>query len=73
MPKSAIDQDKIEQALTGDRNFIIACELGVRYPTLKAMLSREHLHIRTSVRPRTTFMYHTYDSYILLFLKIYAF
>ena len=26
--KLAIDQDKIEQALTGDRNFSIACELG---------------------------------------------
>ena len=31
----------IQQALTGDRNFSIACELGVQYPTLKAMLSRE--------------------------------
>jgi hypothetical protein len=32
---------QIRQALTGDRNFRIACELGVQYPTLKAMLSRE--------------------------------
>ena len=31
----------IQQALTGDRNFRIACELGVQYPTLKAMQSRE--------------------------------
>jgi hypothetical protein len=27
--KSVIDQDKMQQALTGDRNFSIACELGV--------------------------------------------
>ena len=32
--KLAMDQDKIEQALTCDRNFCIACELGVQYPTL---------------------------------------
>jgi hypothetical protein len=44
----AMDQEKIQQALTGDRNFSIACELGVRYPVLKAMLSRDNLHIRTS-------------------------
>jgi hypothetical protein len=45
----AIDHDKIEQALTGDRNFSIPCELGVRYPMLKAMLNREDLHICVSV------------------------
>ena len=45
----AMDQEKIQQALTGDRNFSIAWELGVRYPVLKAMLSREDLHISTSV------------------------
>ena len=59
--KSVIDQDKMQQALTGDRNFSIACELGVRYPTLKAMLSREDLHIRASVRHITNVIYHTYD------------
>jgi hypothetical protein len=47
--KLAIDHDKIGQALTGDRNFSISCELGVRYPMLKAMLNREDLHIRVSV------------------------
>ena len=55
--KSVIDQDKMQQALTGDRNFSIACELGVRYPTLKAMLSRENLHICTSVRHITNVIY----------------
>ena len=49
--KLAINHDKIEQALTGDRNFSISCELGVRYPMLKAMLNREDLHIRISVCP----------------------
>ena len=45
----AMDQAKIEQALNGDRNFSISCELGVRYPTLKAMLNREDLHLRMAV------------------------
>ncbi len=49
--KLAIDHDKIEEALTGDRNFSISCELEVRYPMLKAMLNREDLHIRVSVSP----------------------
>jgi hypothetical protein len=49
--KLAIDHDKIEQALKGDRNFSISCELGVRYPMLKAMLNSEDLHIRVSVSP----------------------
>jgi hypothetical protein len=34
----AIDQDKIQQALSSDRNFSVSCELGVREPVLKAML-----------------------------------
>ncbi len=59
--KLAIDQDKIQQALTGDRNFSIACKLGVWYPTVKAMLSREDLHIRASVRHITNVIYNTYD------------
>jgi hypothetical protein len=49
--KSAIDHDKIRQALIGDRNFRISYELRVRYPMLKAMLNREYLHIRVSVGP----------------------
>ncbi len=44
-----VDQDKIQVALSGDRNFSIACELGVRYPTLRAMLNREDLHLHISV------------------------
>ena len=44
-----MDQEKIEKALTGDRNFSISCELAVRYPTLKAMLNSEDLHLRAAV------------------------
>ncbi len=43
--KLAIDYDTIEQAISGDRNFSIACKLDVRYPTLKAILNRQDLHI----------------------------
>ncbi len=45
-----LDRTRMEKALTGDRNFSIACELGVRYPTLRAMMNRDNLHLRTSVR-----------------------
>ena len=47
-----MDQEKMEKALTSDRNFSISCELGVRllrYPTLRAMLNREDLDLRTTV------------------------
>ncbi len=47
----ALDQAKIEKAFRvhGDRNFSMSCELGVRYPTLKAMLNREDLHLHVGV------------------------
>jgi hypothetical protein len=38
------------KSLTGDRNFSISCELGVRYPTLLAIMNREYLHLHKSVR-----------------------
>ena len=37
--------DQIGKALTGDRDFSNSCEFGVRYPTLKAMMNREDLHL----------------------------
>ena len=43
-----LDHARIEQALDGDRNFSISCELGVRHPSLKAMLIWENLHIRVA-------------------------
>jgi hypothetical protein len=45
-----LDRTRMEQALTGDRNFSISCELGVRYPSLRAMMNRTDLHLRCSVR-----------------------
>ena len=45
-----LDQTRMEQALTGDRNFSISCELGVRCPSLRAMMNRTDLHLRCSVR-----------------------
>ena len=37
------DSEKIQPALEGDRNFSISCELGLQYPTLKAMLNKGRL------------------------------
>ena len=52
--KLVVDSAKIQQALEGDKNFSIAWELGLRYPTLKAMLNRDELHIRILVCLYTT-------------------
>ena len=53
----AVDSSKIQQALEGDRNFSISCELGLRYPTLKAMLNRQDLHLRMSVCTYTWYIH----------------
>ncbi len=45
-----LDRTRMAKALTGDRNFSISCELGVCYPTLRARMNREVLHLRKSVR-----------------------
>ena len=47
--KVALDQDKIASILNRDRNFSVACELGVRYPTLRAMLNRGDLNLRMAM------------------------
>jgi hypothetical protein len=47
--KVALDQDKIASVLNGDRNFSVACELGVRYPTLRAMLNHGDLNLCIAV------------------------
>ena len=59
----AVDSLKIQQALEGDRNFSIACELGLRYPTLKAMLNREDLHLRMLVCVYTWYIHGIYIVY----------
>jgi hypothetical protein len=33
-------------SFTTDRNFSISCELGMRYPSLQAMMNQEDLHLR---------------------------
>ena len=71
----AVDSLKIQQALEGDRNFSIACELGLRYPTLKAMLNREDLHLRMSVCVYTWVIhgiYMVYTMYILCINTLYV-
>jgi hypothetical protein len=45
-----LDRTRMAKALTGDRNFSISCELGVQYPSLLAMMNREDLNLRVSVR-----------------------
>ena len=47
-----MDRTRMEKALTGDRIFSIPCELGVRYPSLRAMMNLEDLHLHVSVRFR---------------------
>ncbi len=69
----AIDHDKMQQELSSDRNFSIACELGVRYPVLKAVLNREDMHIRTAVSPSTSsrynkYVYHSYELHMSVFV-----
>ncbi len=41
----AFDHDKMQQAVSSDRNFSVSCELGVCYPVLKAVLNREDMHM----------------------------
>ncbi len=50
-----LDRTRMEQALTGDRKFSISCQLGVRYPSLRAMMNWADSHLRYSVR------FHLYD------------
>jgi hypothetical protein len=47
--KLDLDHEKFASVLNGDRNFSVACELGVRYPTLRAVLNRGDLNHRIAV------------------------
>ena len=44
------DRFTADVAVLSDRNFNVACETGIRYPTLPAMLNSEAMHFRVSVR-----------------------
>ena len=51
-PGSALvddDQFLVESVALSDRNFNLACETGIRYPTLVAMLNRRSMLWRTTV------------------------
>jgi hypothetical protein len=39
-----LDRSRMEKTLTDDRIFSISCELGVLYPSLRAMMNREYFH-----------------------------
>jgi hypothetical protein len=61
----AMDQAKIERCY-GDRNFSMLFTLGVRYPTLQAMVNREDLHLHVGVSLLFIFLayaMYTYDKH----------
>ena len=49
-PDAPGDKYAADSHVLCDRNFNVACETGIRYPTLPAMLNRDALLIRISVR-----------------------
>jgi hypothetical protein len=51
-PGSAVPdyQYHVERVALADRNFNLACETGIRYPTLVAMLNRRSMMWRTTVK-----------------------
>ena len=44
------DQYEVETVALADRNLNVPCESGIRYPSLVAMLNREDMRWRPSVR-----------------------
>jgi hypothetical protein len=64
--KVAMDHEKIASILNEDRNFSIACELGLLYPTLKAMINHADLNLRIAVSlPFQHFIYMVYTIHML--------
>ena len=60
------DQFLIESVALSDRNFNLACETGIQYPTLAAMLNRRSMMWRTTVR------YHHVYVYTCLYLVLFS-
>ncbi len=58
----------IIKSVAHSANFSISCELGVRYPSLRAMMNRDDLHLRTSVR----FQINGYAYHILCICFVYT-
>ena len=68
MPDAPGDKYAADSQVLCDRNFNVACETGIRYPTLSAMLNREAMLIRISVRfiPCYPKLYHVILGYPVL-------
>ena len=49
-PGEPADEYAADTQILCDRNFNVACETGIRYPSLLAMLNRDAIHLRISVR-----------------------
>ena len=49
-PCEPADEYAADTQILCDRNFNVACETGIRYPTMPAMLNRDAMHLRFSVR-----------------------
>ena len=70
-----LDHDKIAAVLNEDRNFSISCELGLRYPTLKAMINRADLNLRISVSLSyvnriSWYIFGIYNEYVAIMIDI---
>jgi len=66
--------EKATAALSGDRNFSVSCEIGVRYPSMRSMINRPDLHLRLSVRVLTLsiYIYHVTFMYIISIYLVYT-
>ena len=49
-PAESADEYAADMQILCDRNFNVACETGIHYPTLPAMLNRDAMLMRISVR-----------------------
>ena len=67
-PDAPGDKYAADSHVLCDRNFNVACETGIRYPTLPAMLNCDALLIRISVRsiPCCPRLYHIILGYPIL-------
>ena len=68
LPDAPGDKYAADSQVLCDRNFNVACETGIRYPTLSAMLNRDAMLIRISVRfiPCYPKLYHVILGYPIL-------
>ncbi len=59
-----VDQNQMEKAFTGDRIYSFSCDLGVRYPTLLAVMNTQDFHLCKSVRFNFNgYSYHMHYAY----------